>query len=118
MGEGYKFAPKARPKFAPQLSLPIWLRSSVVSVLFSLISEIGLRTFYFLIKSIFIVAGLPLSLLMLPGTVSPAFTLPLVDANLLFINLLSLSDTLEKRPSLESVALLMLGIRVKVVRLI
>ena len=33
---------------------------------------------------------------MLPGTVSPDLTLPLVDANFLFIIVLGLSETLEK----------------------
>ena len=49
-----------------------------------------------MIKSIFTIVGLPLGLLMLPGTVSPALTLPLVDANFLFIIVLSLSEALEK----------------------
>ena len=67
----FSLAPLAKTSFFFFLALfAFWLRSSVVSVLFSLISETSLRRHSRLFLFLDLV-GIPLSLLMYLGTVSP-----------------------------------------------
>ena len=81
-----------------------WLRSSVVSVLFSLISEILLRE-KSMIKFIFVFSerssGLAHDLL----HCVPGLTLPLGDANLFFISVLSSPESLKKKKARQMCAM-------------
>jgi len=80
-----------------------WLRSSVVSVLFSLISETFLRELLRL--STFWTYRGPLSLLMPPVSVA-SIALPLADANLfftLFISLFACGDVGEDAPVISPI---------------
>lgn len=75
--------------------LQFWLRSSVVSVLFSLISEIILRNESMIIL-IFVPSWHPSELAHGCRHCVTGLTLPPVDANTLFITAVSLPEALKK----------------------
>jgi hypothetical protein len=90
------FLPPSTLDFEKSALFAFWLRSSVVSVLFSLISETFLRELLRL--STFWIHRGPLSLLM-PSVSVASIALPLADANhSLFHQFLRLSKVLEKKP--------------------
>ena len=97
---GYIFASTLRVLFfffSSSALFAFWLRSSVVSVLFSLISEILLRE-KSMIKFIFVLGETSSGLAHDVLHCVPGLTLPLGDANnFFFISVLSLSGSLKKK---------------------
>ena len=86
--------------FSSSALFAFWLRSSVVSVLFSLISEILLRE-KSMIKFIFVLGETSSGLAHDVLHCVPGLTLPLGDANnFFFISVLSLSGSLKKKSRL------------------
>ena len=88
------------PPFLFSFSFPAlfanWLRSSVVSVLFSLISESFLRETHWLFPFLDLATDLCACACRTHSVIG--LTLPPIDANPFFINCVGLPDRLEKKP--------------------
>ncbi len=100
-GSWYKLLQNLTPLLLSLALFAFWLRSSVVSVLFSLISEIPLRG-KSMIKIIFVTCEGSSGLAYDFSHCVPGLTLPLGDANIFFTNCLRSTEALEKNKRLFS----------------